>query len=113
MIFQGFHFGPSTQGGTYYPCLTMCCPREGRDPQETLLGVHRRTHSRSQQPLGLLLGSHMGPTALPRALLVQIPQKCIPFEGCLVGRGHEVLKLLQGKCEEHIQAQSAIKMEPG
>lgn len=60
MIFQGFHFGPSTQGGTYYPFLTMCCPREGRDPQETLLGVHRRTHSRSQQPLGLLLGQPHG-----------------------------------------------------
>lgn len=43
MISQAFHIGPSTQGGTGYPCLTVHPPaaapgREGIS-METLLGV--------------------------------------------------------------------------
>lgn len=79
-------------------CPCSCCPRQGRDPHGDPAGGSQAEQAAAHSSLlELCWGSHTGPSVLPRAFLVQIPKKCIPFMGWLVERGHEVLKLSQGK----------------
>lgn len=100
MISEGFQRDSSTQGGSGYPCLPVSLqllPQAGKgSPWRPCWGITGRTGSSSQQPLGTLLRQPHRPQCSAQGIPGTNSIEMHPLHG-LVERGHEVLKLSQGK----------------